>query len=66
MKTGRRPRLPNTQTPEERVLWKSIRFQLSERRRQKRQKRPAKPVSGHIVLVYVIKTAAHLFREFRA
>jgi hypothetical protein len=38
MKTGRRPRLPNIQTPEERALWKCIRFQLSERRRQKRQK----------------------------
>ncbi len=25
MKTGRRPRLPNTQTPEERALWKSFR-----------------------------------------
>lgn len=38
MRTGRRPRLPNTQTPEERALWESIRAQLSERRRQKRQK----------------------------
>jgi hypothetical protein len=38
MRIGRRPRLPNTQTPEERALWESIRAQLSERRRQKREK----------------------------
>jgi hypothetical protein len=38
MRTGRRPRLPNPQTPEERALWKTIRAELSERRRQKRQK----------------------------
>jgi hypothetical protein len=38
MRTGRRPRLPNTQTPEERALWKAIRAQLSERRGEKRQK----------------------------
>lgn len=38
MRTGRRPRLPNTQTPEERILWETIRAQLSEQRRQKRQK----------------------------
>jgi hypothetical protein len=37
MKTARRPRLPNTQTREERALWQSIRAQLSERRRQKRE-----------------------------
>jgi hypothetical protein len=33
MRTGRRPRLPSTQTPEERALWETIRAQLSERRR---------------------------------
>ncbi len=38
MRITRRPRLPNTQTPEERALWEIIRAQLSERRRQKRQK----------------------------
>jgi hypothetical protein len=38
MRIGRRPRLPNTQTPEQRALWKTIRAQLSERRAQKRQK----------------------------
>lgn len=38
MRTGRRPKLPNTQTPEERALWETIRAQLSERRREKRQK----------------------------
>jgi hypothetical protein len=38
MKTGRRPRLPNTQTPEERALWETIRAQLSQRRSEKRQK----------------------------
>ena len=36
--TGRRPRSPNTQTPEDRALWETIRTQLSERRCQKRQK----------------------------
>jgi hypothetical protein len=38
MRTGRRPRLPNTQTPAEQALWETIRAQLSERRRQKRQR----------------------------
>jgi len=38
MRTGRRPRLANAQTPEERALWQIIRAQLSERRREKRQK----------------------------
>jgi len=38
MKTGRSPRLPNTQTPANRALWKTIRAQISERRREKRQK----------------------------
>jgi hypothetical protein len=38
MRTGRRPRLANIQTAEERALWKTIRANLSERRRQKRQK----------------------------
>jgi hypothetical protein len=38
MRIGRRPSLLNTQTPEERAFWKTIRAQLSERRGQKRQK----------------------------
>jgi hypothetical protein len=38
MRTGRRPRLPNAQTPEDRSLWETIRAELSERRRQKRLK----------------------------
>lgn len=38
MRIGRRPRLPNTQTLEQRALWETIRAQLSERRREKRQK----------------------------
>ena len=38
MRIGRRPRLPNTQTLEERALWETIRAQLSERRQEKRQK----------------------------
>ena len=37
MKTARRPRLGNTQTPAERALWKTIRVKISERRREKRQ-----------------------------
>jgi hypothetical protein len=35
--TGRRPRLPNTQTPEDRALWQSIRAQLAAQRRGKRK-----------------------------
>jgi hypothetical protein len=38
MRIGRIPRLPNTQTAEERALWETIRTELSERRGQKRQK----------------------------
>jgi hypothetical protein len=38
MRTGRRPRLPNAQTPDDRSLWETIRVELSERRRQKRLK----------------------------
>lgn len=38
MRTGHRPRLPNTQTPEQRALWQRIRAELSQHRRQKRQK----------------------------
>jgi hypothetical protein len=38
MRTTRRPRLPNSQTPEDRAVWETIRAELSERRRQKRLK----------------------------
>jgi hypothetical protein len=38
MRTTRRPKLPNSQTPEDRALWKAIRAERSERRRQKRLK----------------------------
>jgi hypothetical protein len=38
MRTTRRPKLPNSQTAEDRALWETIRAELSERRRQKRLK----------------------------
>jgi len=38
MRITRRPKLPNSQTAEDRAIWETIRAELSESRRQKRLK----------------------------